>query len=388
MNLIKDRSRLANILFYIALTIELFFMVAEKSELSIPYISHVFRVTFMITLISLLILKRDLKEWIAVIAILGFTFICYRLTGRNELLRFSSFMLAARDVDLKKVEKYWFFFSAIGFAVIFLLSVLGIMGDIYIDADYGRGGIERRYVFGFGHPNTICGCVYMLLLLWIWLYGRKAQIAAYAAVTVACFCIYLLTVSRTFLMLSLVTITLAAIATFIPKTKEKKAVYISSAIIAPGLCLLFSIAAAATSVYYWNHDGLLHQIVRKVDGALNGRIANLYYNWYSHAGTLETWRLFSTPASEEYFDMGWIRLYYWYGIIPATIIVFLIFAIIYVCWKKKDVYTLILIFSLSVYTVIEATFVSRYIGRNFMLPIAAIYLYSLFNSLQSQDPGK
>ena len=118
--------------------------------------------------------------------------------------------------------------------------------------------------------------------------------------------------------------------------------------------------------------------MQKLDSVFNGRIMNLYYNTDDHKGAIETWKLFSDSISDEYFDMGWVRLYYWYGIIPATLIVLLIVLLIYICMKKKDLWTLVLIFSLGIYTVIEATFVSRYIGRNFMLPITAVYLYDFF----------
>ena len=36
-----------------------------------------------------------------------------------------------------------------------------------------------------------------------------------------------------------------------------------------------------------------------------------------------------------------------------------------------------IVLSLGIYTVIEATFVSRYIGRNIVLPIAATYIMSI-----------
>ena len=116
-----------------------------------------------------------------------------------------------------------------------------------------------------------------------------------------------------------------------------------------------------------------NEIIAKLDEILNGRIANLYYDSQTHEGAIETWKLFSDRNSDRIFDMGWVRLYYWYGIIPATIIVLLVLLLIYLCYKEKDIWTVILVFSLGVYTVIEATFVSRYIGRNLLLPIAAFY---------------
>lgn len=375
-----DRKKIVNMLFYTALTIELFFMVLEKSEISIPFISHVFRVTFLLTFVAVLIMRHDRKEWLIIIAIFAFTFVCYRITGRNELLRFSMFMLAARDINLEKTMKYWFYLCLAGFILIAILALTGVMGDIYVDADFGRGSVERRYTLGFGHPNTLCGCVYVILLLWLWLYGRKSGIISYLAWIIGTIVLYKLSVSRTIILIFMMTIALAMIARYVPAIREKKLVYVFAGLVSPVLCVVISVVAAIASKYRWtvldNGEVLWqtgNELVAKLDEILNGRIANLYYDSQTHEGAIETWKLFSGRNSDRIFDMGWVRLYYWYGIIPATIIVLLILLLIYFCYKEKDIWTVLLVFSLGVYTVIEATFVSRYIGRNLLIPIAAVY---------------
>ena len=77
--------------------------------------------------------------------------------------------------------------------------------------------------------------------------------------------------------------------------------------------------------------------------------------------------------------MGWVRLYYWYGIIPATVVVVLLILLIYLCYRNRDIWTVLLVFSIGIYTVIEATFISRFIGRNVLLPIVATYYWGLVN---------
>jgi hypothetical protein len=79
--------------------------------------------------------------------------------------------------------------------------------------------------------------------------------------------------------------------------------------------------------------------------------------------------------------MGWVRLIYWYGIIPTLLISIAVIITIYVCMKKKDGFGALLILSLSVYTIIEATFVTRYLGRDFFLLIAGVYLGYFFRNI-------
>ncbi len=368
----ENRKKTVNILFYVAFTIELLFMVLEKSEISLPFISHVFRCTFLIALLAVLLMEHTRKEWIFVAIILAFSFVCYRLNGRNDILRFATFMLAARDIDLEKTMKFSFFFSAAGFLLIALLAAFGILGDVYTVADFGRGSVEARFSIGFGHPNTFGSSLYALLLLWIWLYGKKANIIPYICLIIASLVTYKLTGTRTALIINMFTIIIALVARFLPEISGKKIVYILSGLVTPIMCTAFSVWAAWISVMYWRVDHEIHWLYR-LDRLFNGRIANLYYNTEAHEGALETWTLFSNRASQEIFDMGWVRLFYWYGIIPASIVVLLIIAAIYLCYQKRDIWTVILIVSLGIYTVIEATFVSRYIGRVVVLPILAVY---------------
>ena len=372
----ENRKKTAEVLVYLAITLELFFMVLEKSEVSIPFISHVFRVTFLLTFAAVLLMEHNKKEWIAIALVTVFTFVCYRITGRNELLRFSYYVFALRDIDLKKIMKYYFYFSAIGFAVIVLLSVTGILGDVAIITDYGREiEDEKRYVFGFGHPNTLAGCVYALELLWIWIYGKKAKLYQYVIAFAAIWGTYKLTSSRTSVMIFMGTLAIACIVRYIPVLGKLRFPYILTALVTPVAAVAFSVWAAAVSEIPRFHMDTDYQIkLTRFDDMLNNRIQNLYRGSERHGGALISWKPFSDSLSEEMFDMGWVRIFYWYGIIPGALIVVLTLVFIYLCLKRRDAWTLILILSLGVYTVIEATFVSRYIGRNMLLPILAVYL--------------
>ena len=367
------REKLANILFYIALSCELFFMIIEKSDMDeLPFISHVFRVTFAIALLAVLLMKHSRKEWIVIAAIWIFTFISYRLCGKNDLLRYATFAMAARDVDIKKAMKYSLCFSALGFGIIALLAVFGISGDMYIVADFGRGAVERRYTLGFGHPNTFSGCMYALLLTWIWLYGKRAKALSFCLWLMASGGIYALTATRTIFALFVLTIVLSMISKYLPRLSEYKVLYVLSSL-AVIMCVAFSVFAAKMSIHYWESERE-QEWLYKLDRFLNGRIASLYWNTNSHAGAIESWHMFSNGISEEFFDMGWCRLFYWYGVIPTIILIALILYIIYICYQKRDIYMTIVIVSISVYTIIEATFVSRYIGRNVLIAVVGVYI--------------
>lgn len=381
MNFLSEekKAKLSEVLFYVALSIELGIMLLEKTVIPLHDCqSYVYRVTFAITLIVVLLLKHDKKEWIVIGAVCIFTFVSYRISGKNDLLRYAVFMMAARDIDLKKVMKYILFVSAAGYFLIMQLAIFGVMGDVVpIAHDYGRGAIEARLEFGFGHANTFYGSIYSLVLLWIWIYGETAPLWQWIAVFILNLdiCGKGIAATKTGMVITIVTFGAGFLAKFNAKIRESKIVYVLTAFITPVFCIAFSVWAAVVSrVPNYEFEHKHYKIIKAFDSALTGRIQNLYRETERHAGAYETWKLFSDGLSDETFDMGWVRLFYWYGKIPGIVIAALIVLIIYICYKKKDVWTLIIILSLSLYTVAEATFVSEYIGRLFILPVIGAYL--------------
>ncbi len=379
----EKTGKLQKVLFYIALTIELVLMVVEKSELTFEYESYVFRVTFLLTLLAAALVKRDRKEWFVVGALCVFTIACYKLSGKNDLLRIVVFMMAARDIDLRKAMKYSFFVSLSGFSLIALLSITGILGQVVQVADYGRGiADETRLVLGFGHPNTLLGCVYALVLMWLWIYGEKASLLMHGVVILISFVFAIFAKSRTAIAVLAMTLILAVILRLAPKLKDFKALYVLETIATPVFCIITAVWAAGYSEIVYTGTSIMPipGFIRKfkLDKRMNYRMSNLYFGVPNHGGALSNWHLFAGHNTDGYFDMGWVRLFYWYGIIPTALIAVAIVLLIYVCYKKRDAWTLLIILSVSVYTIVEATFVTRYIGRCFFLLIAGVYLGYLF----------
>ncbi len=386
----EKRNKTAEGLIYLALTIEIILMIVEKSEISFSLESYVFRGTFLLTLLAVALMKHDKREWAVIFAVTVFCFVCYRLSGKNDLLRVAFFVMAARDIDLKKAMKYCFYVSLCGFILIALLSCAGILGDMARIEDYGRGiADEKRYVLGFGHPNTLFGSVYALILMWIWIYGKKAGVLSYIAMAAASVVISVITRSRTGLVIMAATVILTVIVRLFPKLSELKFLYWLEALFSPIFCAVFAIVAAGWSEVAYTHTGIfsMPKYYGEIDYLLNNRISNIYYGASDRGAILGKWKLFAGHGADSYFDMGWVRLFYWYGILPTVVIILALLAVIIVCCKKRDLWTLVVIFSISFYTIVEATFVTRYIGRDFFLLIAGVYLGVFFREFIFKRDG-
>ena len=107
-----------------------------------------------------------------------------------------------------------------------------------------------------------------------------------------------------------------------------------------------------------------------IDKALNGRFQ--YSNIFEMA-RVENWTLFALPDNVEFFDQGFIRLFYWYGIIPAIVFLLGIIYLIWISYKKKDYVLLVFIVANAVFMIMEAHIISVYLLRNYLLIFMGYY---------------
>lgn len=387
---IKDKLLLA------VLMIELVLMIVEKSDAPFSLESYVFRLTFVMSLAVIAVTKYNKKEWIIIIAVLAGAFLCYRHTGNNDLLRYAAFTIACKEIDLKKALKFTFWVTFTGYLIIVILAVTGIYGNFVLIEDFGReSGVETRYVIGFGHPNTLQGAWYGLLLVLLYAYYRELKLWHMGILGLMFAGLFIITDSKTATLLTLVTI-MAVVVTKIIDDKllfvndySEKEVIIKNYSIFVGIvgmilyifAIGFSIWAAIASYYT-----KFHGFIKDLDNALTNRIFYLYYNSSLHKGAVQSWTLFGERGNDEYyFDMGWVRLIYWDGIIPGALIIILLGYVLYLYIKRRDNIAIIVLVSLTVYTIVEATFVSAYIGRAFYILLLSVLFEGKRISVELED---
>ena len=388
-------NKLQNLLFDIMLTIEMVVVYLDKSDFHFAYESYVFRVTFLIACLTILIsivkdakmassgsltdskhiCGIDVREGIMFIVLMAVAVITYKTSGRNDMMRFLVFIWACKGLDIKSKLRLFFYENLIGSAVLIFLSLTGIFGRLM--AEHADG--TMLYVFGFGNANAFHCMFMMILFLGIYIYSEKLKWYYYLALFILNIVLFRMTSCDTAFAL----VALGIICSFMVKgikIKEKALgdylwVYILG-LVGFLFSIGFSIWAAVVSKYTWKP---WFKKVQFIDKLLTGRIMNLYWNWDAHPGAIESWKLFAGGDTEYYFDMGWCRLVYWYGIIPALCVIVLLLILYMDCMKKRDGYLLVILTCLSIYTIVEAHLVSVYIGRNYVLLFLGACIFSLFN---------
>lgn len=369
-------TKIAYYSFYIAVMIEVLMVIIDKSALVNPIEGRLFQITFLLFFIKVCLTRYSLKKYGAIVLFLGLGAVSYFATGRNEIIRVVMFIAACKDIDMKKCLKLVFYLTLSGCALIIILSLLGIGGAVSLTQDYGRGNIETRYTLGMGHPNALQCMVWAMTVLGLYLYGESLKWYGYLAIAFLNIFFFFLTDSKTSLLVGIFSIIYTGLDRVAKDNIFRKVWNLGGILLTAGSILL-SVIIAAKAYYVYNYAWGIDMsktaaFYARLDRILTGRIRTLVgtTRW---EGTTQTWSLFSESANNYYFDMGWIRLFYWYGIIPACIFITILFLVLIYCMKKKDSMAFVMIVSFAVYSLVEAHAVSVYLARNYVLFLIGMY---------------
>ena len=372
----KQIEKIAYGSFYLGVIIEVLMVIIDKSALINPVEGRLFQLTFLLFLIKTCLTKYDKKEYAVIAAFLALGAISYFVTGRNDIVRIVMFLAACKNVDMQKCMKLVFYMTLTGCLLIMFLSFFGVGGGLALTQDYGRGSVETRYTLGMGHPNALQCMVFALTVLALYLYGEKWKWYGYVAALAVNTGFFFLTDSKTSFLVAVFAIFYTGMYQFIQRKIIKIICNVVGKLLVTG-SIVFSIFISWTAHYVYEYDWEIDTsskaaFFKKLDSILTGRVRSLTSSvrW---EGTIRTWKLFSEPANNYYFDMGWIRLFYWYGIIPACVFIISLLVLMWYCVKKEDYRACIMIVSLSVYAVMEAHTVSIYIARNYVLFLLGMY---------------
>ena len=347
--------------FWAGLLLELLIVVVEVSSWTNPFEGQLFRVTFLLFAVKVLCSRFSRREWLWLLFFGVLAGICYLCSDRDEAVRLVVFCAAFRDVDVKKALKLPFFVTLSGCLVLVFLAAAGIFGNMYIIDDGDRG---LRYTFGLGHPNA-CYCLFWALsTLGICLWHEKMKAWHYGLIALAGILLFLPTRSRTGFLFLVFTLALSLLLAYQKKAREAKLLY-ALGIAAVFACVLLSVWIA----YYEPYQGPFYTYI---DRFITGRITSMN-TLEGGGGMLRNWSLFSRPENIKYFDLGYVRLFYWYGIIPGAAYVIMYALLLWECRRRKDPFGFMMLLSFALYTMLEAHFVSVYMGRNYALFLMGAY---------------
>lgn len=365
-------KKIGEVCFWLGLFIELIIVIIDKSAYTNPLESQLFRLTFLLFCIKIALTKYSTKEWLCILLFGSILFVSYLVNERDETVRVIAFIAACKEMDIKKVMKVVFWVTLAGCVVLVVLSLEGVYGAVSITEDFGRGEqlLETRYVLGMGHPNALHCMIWMVAVLGAYSYANQLKWYHFALLLALDFLVYSLTNSRTGVIVWAFFVAMIFVMWYSKKCRESKEIYMIGTAIVLG-CVVFAMIGSHVENTYYTPDSLMH----KLDKLLNGRYQSCYA---VEAARLENWKLFAAPENTVYFDAGFVRLFYWYGIIPGIIYVGMNIYLLYQSYREKDYVLFAMLVAFSVYNLMEAHFISVYILRNYLLVLMGYYWYQPF----------
>ena len=368
--------------FYLAVVMEVLIVIVDKSAYINPIEGRLFQITFVLFTVKTALTKYSPKEYLTIFLFLLLGAASYFVTGRNEIVRVVMFIAACKNIDMQKCLKLVFYMTLAGCVIIMLLSLTGIYGAVSLTQDYGRGSVETRYTLGIGHPNALQCMIWALTTLGLYLYGEKMKWYYYLLVLAVNVGFFYLTDSKTSLLIGVFVIVYTIIMKYFKWKIIRMACFVGGILLTAG-CIVVSVIIAGNAYriydYVWHAEwSKPTQFFVHLDRALTGRI-HILVETPQWEGTLQTWSLFAKPENDYYFDMGWIRLFYWYGIIPSCIFIFVIFVVMLWCYRTEQYMAFVMIVSFCAYTLIEAHAVSVYIARNYTFFLIGAFWYKILS---------
>ena len=319
-------------------------------------------VCFSVSVFFSVDIKKDRK---AIAAVCGFGLLCFFFQRRALVLRIGLFLLAAVGREVRKMVKLFFY----GSWVIILLGVaaafLGDRNPMYLE-DVFRHEVERRYTFGFFHPNGFSFFWVKQYIMFLYLYRDKLPV--YVLFIAESAGLIPLVFSRSKIAVCVCLLLLVTdMLLHIRNIKEKAAdilFYAGNVLLACELLLVYTLGILP---YPQVHVGDARNLWDYMNEVTSGRL------WHARDVFLEyVPGVFGIADVEEGTEIGFVNSLYSEGILFMVIFIAVLFYLMYKMRKAKDVCGMLLLLAFACYALAESFL--PYMNKNMIWIIAAAYI--------------
>lgn len=295
----------------------------------------------------------------------------YVNSGINTGIKAPIYIMALKKIDIRKLLKWMIVTMCVMIAGIAMASLLFGFGNLYID-DFRKEGFFHgiRYSLGFGHPNMLQFVVFSIFGYWLYIYGAEMSLRQYIFLGIGYLVFEVLTYSKTGFILGGI-IWCGALVLRWNSWKYWGRVLAGVYVTVVLLFVSISLAAAA---------GIHGDVMEIIDNMITGRMNQLSYATIDKQYLLpymNNWRLFSPTTHRNVYDLGYVQIFYYYGIIPAVCyLMFLLYAV-YQSVQQKNTYGCLILLGFSMYLFTESLYFSNYLTQDFLLISAAICVWGI-----------
>ncbi len=345
MQIIRNKEKIGNILFAVGIFLELLVMVTDHSSfIELPFRGRFTHVAFAIFCIKILFTYYTKVQWGILIASGVLGAVSYLTCGDEYIIRAVVLIFAAKGIEFKKVLQMIFYVMLLGTIVIIGLSLLGVAGDIKNVADFGRDGVETRYVLGFNHANNLHDVMWYLLSIVLLLTYKKWNWKYYLLATLGNLGMFFLTASRN----GMIAVQLLLVACFVihyfPNMNKMKFPYMLGGV-GLAICLWMTWLGGA-------YGSVNSKLAAFFDRFLTFRLEMIW-----EYAPISAWKIFPEGRELSYVDNGFATLFFHYGYVVGIAYIILLIYMIYWLYKKNAGVGLCVLVTTIFITFMESTFI-------------------------------
>lgn len=350
----SKKRALGQALFYISFILILFLDYVSATSIPVIYSGRLFQIAILLLLIKVFITSYSKKEWFVMVSLLGVGIISYLYVKNYFFMLLILMLFGSKDVSLRKIIGIYLVFVSGLTLFVGIAAGVGWFGEMSQTMDFRANGVmETRYCMGYTHPNTYHIILLQLCLALFWLLWEKIKWYHVLLAIVGNFLVFAATDSRTNLLLGMVLFGLMLIGKLKIKLQDKNWVY-GLGFLVFGASLLLSLLTVIIG------------IDSKLMGFLNRLWTNRMMTGYFAGKKDGKLALFSSVDSQVSTDMGFIKMFYNYGIIIFIAVISLIVIKLYLNAKSKDFMQLIILVAGLVFLLGESFSFGEFITRNIM----------------------
>ena len=284
-------------------------------------------IALWLLLVKILLTKYSKKEFFILAPIAGLAFYNYHVSGNIYCVYAIAVIASMKDVYYETIFKI-LFYSTLG-TIIFMtiLSLLGIGSPIQLTQDFGRGIVETRYCFGLFHPNIWHQAIARCIAFGCIGYYKKLNMIHLSILFVFNYYIYILSVSRTGLLVIWIFLILIIFYKYLPKLMHILFVKFCAIFCMLGVYAIYIYYALRIHADKYDYPGMMFNW--KVT---NGRIRQALDFLVDHPIKPFSSRF---PDDGTLFDCGFFRIFFECGYLWAGLFFLALFALIIIAMKKN-----------------------------------------------------
>lgn len=378
-NRICDRisPSIVNSVLNIILCVELVLGVLYRTDLSVwgsRYILWGLFGGYCLVALYRILSRLDLYSksfWAIITMLIGIGIVDYFSTGRNMFLKMTVLMLAVgggREVEEYSRTIKWILLTLVCVTVVIIIASLTVgYGSLY-HTDWrsfrGMGGI--RFSLGFHDSLILQSMVMHITTLYCLVRGYRMRTAEYIVLFSLGCLFFVLTDSLT----SSILVVLCLVLSMIIRVCDEQRNLIANILAIVNLLWLF-IAVGMSLLIASKVLNSSNSVV--LDSILSGRINQLTVKLSGDnlLPYMENWSVFSNRLCQAGYDLGYLELFYTYGIVPGIIYIGFLLYGVYVMWHRKAVMELTAMLIFSMYLFMEGVYWGNYVTMNFQYVLVA-----------------